>query len=50
MAYTPTDAEALQSDLFASYSKKLRPNGTTQVELEFGLMHITELVMYMHVY
>ncbi|XP_045176874.2 neuronal acetylcholine receptor subunit alpha-9-like [Mercenaria mercenaria] len=42
-AYTPNDTATLQADLYASYAKKFRPRSKTDVLLEFGLLHITEL-------
>ncbi|KAL4225081.1 hypothetical protein ACF0H5_015775 [Mactra antiquata] len=41
--YTAYHASKLQTDLLSNYSAKVRPNDTTTVSLEFGMMHITEL-------
>ncbi|XP_053383820.1 neuronal acetylcholine receptor subunit alpha-9-like [Mercenaria mercenaria] len=42
-SYEPNYAAALETDLFATYAKKHRPQSKTDIVLEFGLMHITEL-------
>ncbi|XP_045176744.2 neuronal acetylcholine receptor subunit alpha-10-like [Mercenaria mercenaria] len=42
VAYTPSDAEALRAHLFTNYSTKDRPTNQTNIDINLGLMHITE--------
>jgi hypothetical protein len=42
--YTVNDTTTLQRDMLANYDKKQRPQSQTNLLLEFGLLHITELV------
>ncbi|XP_060571040.1 neuronal acetylcholine receptor subunit alpha-2-like isoform X2 [Ruditapes philippinarum] len=41
--YTVNDTTTLQRDMLANYDKKQRPQSQTNLLLEFGLLHITEL-------
>ncbi|XP_060553777.1 neuronal acetylcholine receptor subunit alpha-2-like [Ruditapes philippinarum] len=41
--YTVNDTTTLQKDMLANYDKKQRPQSQTNLLLEFGLLHISEL-------
>ncbi|XP_060556969.1 neuronal acetylcholine receptor subunit alpha-7-like [Ruditapes philippinarum] len=42
-AYTVNDTTTLHNDKLSNYDKRQRPQSQTNLMLEFGLMHITEL-------